>query len=100
MSAGAKVLADINASLIGRSMCVIQNGTKQFDGIAPSGILEWMLITRRAFLYLVVVLTVLFAPAVEGALRLAWFWPLYVCGAAIVVYAFAFDSVMASPDFP
>jgi hypothetical protein len=76
-------------------MCVIQNGTKQFDGIAPSGILEWMLITRRAFLYLVVVLTVLFAPAVEGALRLAWFWPLYACGAAIVVYAFAFDSTRA-----
>jgi hypothetical protein len=54
-----------------------------------------MLITRRAFLYLVAVLTVLFTPAIEGALRLAWFWPLYACAAAIIIYAFAFDSTRA-----
>jgi hypothetical protein len=54
-----------------------------------------MLITRRAFLYPIVVLPVLSAPAIEGTLRPAAFWPLYACAAAIVIYAFAFDSTRA-----
>jgi hypothetical protein len=54
-----------------------------------------MFITRRPFFFVIVVLLIVLIPAIEGALRLALFWPLYVCATAFVLYAFTFNSARA-----
>lgn len=52
-------------------------------------------LTRRRLFYAVVALFIIFTPALEGALRISLFWPLYVCAVVIVFLAFAFDSSRA-----
>jgi lysophospholipase L1-like esterase len=54
-----------------------------------------MSITRRALFYAAAVALLVFIPAIEGALRPKLFWPLYAFAAAVVLYAFAFNSARA-----
>src|SRR5205085_11945536 len=47
-----------------------------------------MNITRRTLLYMAATILIILAPAIEGALPPTLFWPCYVVGFGLVVYAF------------